>query len=107
MQSDFRFSMVYAYFAVMGGFVAETGHLHFSLTRVTLSSNAILFLAKQGHILRISEASIQDKSKADFLAKGLVCFQVWWVAGQTIERKVAGYPITLLEIHNWYTWFVP
>jgi len=34
------------------------------------------------------------------LAKGLVCIQVLWVAGQAIERKVAGFPISLLEFHT-------
>jgi hypothetical protein len=34
------------------------------------------------------------------LAKGLVCVQVLWVAGQAIERKVAGFPISLLEFHT-------
>jgi hypothetical protein len=34
------------------------------------------------------------------LAKGLVCVQVLWVAGQAIERKIAGFPISLLEFHT-------
>jgi len=48
----------------------------------------------------VNRSHIQEKSKADLLAKGLVCFQVLWVAGQAIGRKLAGYPMTLLEIHT-------
>ncbi len=34
------------------------------------------------------------------LAKALVVVQVLWLVGQAIERKVAGFPLTLLEIHT-------
>lgn len=58
------------------------------------------FLAKHGHFVDISDDVIRDKSKADMLAKSLVCIQVSWMLVQTIARKVAGYPITLLEVHT-------
>jgi hypothetical protein len=92
--------MVYAHYAVMGGFAADVANLHNTLQRVTLTTQGILFLAKHGRFLDTSRSNIQDKSKADTLAKGLVCFQVLWIVGQAIERKVAGYPITLLEVHT-------
>ena len=92
--------MIYGHFAVMGGFVADVSHLHNSLTRVTLSPKGVAFLAKHGHFLRIPESTIRDKSKADVLAKVLVCVQVSWMLVQTVGRKVAGYPITLLEVHT-------
>ncbi len=93
--------MVYAQYAVMGGFAADIQHIHNAITeRVTVTANGILFLARHGHFCRIKKDDIQDKSKADILAKGLVCVQVLWVAGQAIERKVAGYPITLIEVHT-------
>jgi hypothetical protein len=94
------FDMVYAHYAVMGGFAADVANLHNTLQRVTLTTRGILFLAKHGRFLDTSRSNIQDKSKADTLAKGLVCFQVLWIVGQAIERKVAGYPITLLEVHT-------
>ena len=92
--------MVYAHYAVMGGFAADVANLHNKLQRVTFTTQGILFLAKHGCFLEASRSYIQDKSKADTLAKGLVCFQVLWVVGQAIERKVAGYLITLLELHT-------
>jgi hypothetical protein len=94
------FDMVYAHYAVMGGFAADVANLHNKLQRVTFTTEGILFLAKHGRFLDTSRSNIQDKSKADTLAKSLVCFQVMWVVGQAIERKVAGYPITLLELHT-------
>jgi hypothetical protein len=94
------FDMVYAQYAVMGGFVADVANLHNTLQKVPFTTEGILFLAKHGRFLEMSRSNIQDKSKADTLAKGLVCFQVLWIVGQAIERKVAGYPITLLEVHT-------
>jgi hypothetical protein len=84
----------------MGGFVVDISHLHNKFTRATITTDGVLFLASQGHFIHQSTNSIRDKSKADFLAEGLVCIQVLWVCGQAIERKVAGLPVTLLEVHT-------
>jgi hypothetical protein len=92
--------MVYCHYVLMGGFAAEVDDLHYLLTRVTINVDGILCLAKYGHFCRVKRSHIADKSKADILAKSLVCIQALWVAGQAIERKLAGYPITLLEIHT-------
>jgi hypothetical protein len=81
------------------------------------TTNALLLLAQHGHFIGLSRETISDKSKANclyklisslsndlltslVLAKGLVCLQVLWVAGQAIERKLAGFPISLLEFHT-------
>jgi hypothetical protein len=95
-----RFDMVYAQYAVMGGFAAKIQHLHNSVTRVTITTEGILFLTRHGFLCQIKKDDIADKSKADLLAKGLVCLQVLWMAGQTIERQISGYPLTLLEVHT-------
>lgn len=92
--------MLYGHFAVMGGFVIDVSHLHNSLSRVTISPKGVAFLASHGHFLKIPESTIRDKSKADILAKVLVCVQVAWMLVQTIGRKAVGYPITLLEVHT-------
>ena len=84
----------------MGGFVIDVSHLHNTITRLTISPKGVAFLAKHGHFLRIADAVIKDKSKADTLAKSLVCIQVSWMLVQTISRRIVGYPITLLEIHT-------
>ena len=92
--------MTYGHFSVMGGFVVDVSHLHNSLSHLTISPKGIAFLARHGHFLRISESCIQDKSKADVIAKVLACIQVTWMLIQTVERKRLGLPITLLEIHT-------
>ena len=78
----------------------DVSHLHNTLSRLTISPKGIAFLAKHGHFVNISDATIRDKSKADTLAKVLVCIQVGWTLVQTISRRIVGYPITLLEIHT-------
>jgi membrane protein implicated in regulation of membrane protease activity len=60
----------------------------------------MLLLASQGHFFHPTRHTIDDKSKANILAKILICVQVLWMVGQVLERKVAEYPITLLEIHT-------
>ncbi|KAK0124612.1 hypothetical protein ONS95_009561 [Cadophora gregata] len=92
--------MTYAMFVVMGGIVVDIEHLHNRLKRATLTTNGLLLLGQHGHFFYVEPDAIADKSKANLLAKGLVCVQVLWVARQTIERKVAGLPISLLEYHT-------
>lgn len=94
------YSLRYGFFVMMGGFVVDVSHLHNSLSRLTISAKGMAFLAKHGHFVKIPDATIRDKSKADMLAKALVCVQVSWMLVQTISRKIVGYPITLLEVHT-------
>ncbi|KAI4129987.1 MAG: hypothetical protein LQ341_006513, partial [Variospora aurantia] len=95
-----RFNLLYGYFVLMGGFVIDVSHLHNSLSRLTITPKGVAFLAKHGHFVKIPDSTIQDKSKADILAKVLVCVQVSWMLVQTISRRIVGYPITLLEVHT-------
>ncbi|KAL8973539.1 MAG: hypothetical protein Q9197_002226 [Variospora fuerteventurae] len=95
-----RFNLLYGYFVLMGGFVIDVSHLHNSLSRLTITPKGVAFLAKHGHFVKIPDSTIQDKSKADTLAKVLVCVQVSWMLVQTISRRIVGYPITLLEVHT-------
>lgn len=57
-------------------------------------------LAKSGLLPPISEREISDKSKADGLAKTLVCLQAIWMVVQVISRLVDGLPVTLLEVNT-------
>ena len=50
--------------------------------------------------MNISEQDIQDKSKADGLAKTLVCVQALWFCAQCISRVTQQLPITLLELNT-------
>jgi hypothetical protein len=45
----------------------------------TLTREGIKELAENGVFLRVDPKQIEDKSKADILAKFLVCFQVFWM----------------------------
>ncbi|KAF8453267.1 hypothetical protein BDZ91DRAFT_668735, partial [Kalaharituber pfeilii] len=47
-----------------------------------------------------NQEPIKDKSKADSLAKLLVCGQAGWMVIQCIARKSTGLPVTLLEINT-------
>ena len=74
--------------------------IHDNVTRATLIPASVLSLAEEGHFIDISDQDIQDKSKADILAKSLVILQVTWICLQCISQKVAGFPLTPLEIHT-------
>ena len=50
-------------------------------------------------VTNLSEQDIMDKSKADGLAKTLVCVQALWFCAQCISRVAQRLPITLLELN--------
>ena len=84
----------------MGGFVFDVNDLHNYIPRVTLTPQGIIRLAREGQFLDIDPETISDKIKANILINGLICIQVMWMLIQCVARKVAGYPLTLLEIHT-------
>ncbi|KAI3323706.1 hypothetical protein HD806DRAFT_522284 [Xylariaceae sp. AK1471] len=94
-----RFGWTYCFYAVMGGFVVDVSPIHDYLEYVTIKPQGLVFLAQRGHFIDLSENAIRDKSKADILAKVIVCIQVMWLIIQSIGRKVEGLPIALLEYH--------
>jgi len=98
-KSTKKFGMTYCFYAVMGGFVVDVSDIHDRYSLLTLQPLGIVELAKKGYFLDISEKSIKDKSKADTIAKLLVCVQVVWMVIECIGRKAEGLPISLLEIH--------
>ena len=68
--------MVYGHYVCMGGFATDVESIHDVATRATITPKAVLLLASEGNFLQIPRSQIDDKSKADILAKGLVCVQV-------------------------------
>ncbi|GAB1315494.1 hypothetical protein MFIFM68171_05704 [Madurella fahalii] len=58
-------------------------------------------LIKEGRLdqAHFDRRNIEGKSKADALTKVIVTLQILWMVGQWVGRKVAGLPITLLEVH--------
>ncbi|KAJ8111290.1 hypothetical protein OPT61_g6083 [Boeremia exigua] len=91
----------------MGGFVFEADNslVNFfpdSLTRMTLLPCA---LRKMAHmepmsVPDLSKRTIEDKSKANWLAKALVCLQACWFIVQVVGRSSTSAPISLLEMNT-------
>lgn len=84
----------------MGGFRVDISDIHDQCSQVVINSLGVEFIARAGHFLKMPKEHIADRSKADLLAKSLVCIQVIWMLVQCIARKSAGYPLSLLEIHT-------
>ncbi|KAJ0413035.1 hypothetical protein BJY00DRAFT_320201 [Aspergillus carlsbadensis] len=47
----------------------------------------------------LSHRNIEDKGKADNIAKVLVSIQILWMCVQCLGRQIAGLPVTILEGH--------
>jgi hypothetical protein len=100
---------VHSFYVVMGGFVFDSSKylpqdkfLPGHRDRITLSPKGVCFLAEHEPSLLpdLSESEILDKSKANQLAKGLVCLQALWFLAQCITRLAQGLAISLLELNT-------
>ncbi|KAF2004211.1 hypothetical protein P154DRAFT_379750, partial [Amniculicola lignicola CBS 123094] len=91
-------SMEQAHFALSGGFAISSSAFSPHST-LTFTPSGVKFLAKLGLLPRISHDSVVDKSKADWIAKVLVCVQASWFFVQCIARVSQKLPLTLLELH--------
>lgn len=90
-------SMVHSFFVEMGGYVIKRKNE----SNVTLTTKGVIRLVELGFELpRLSQADIQDRSKADPIAKVLTCVQAGYMIAQVIGRRAAGLPITMLEINT-------
>lgn len=106
--------MTYCFFVVMGGlqvdisdikpshYVRYTHHADEMPSTLPLSVDGVIELAELGHLCKliVPHGVIDDKSKGALLQKALVLIQVLWMAIQCIARAVAGFPISLLELHT-------
>ena len=92
--------MTYCFYATMGGFTVDVSNLHNTWKQPILTADAIIELAQRGIFFDIATNSINDKSKADLLAKGLIICQVSWLVVQSIARAYAQLPLSLLEVHT-------
>jgi hypothetical protein len=100
--------MVQAFYAVMGGFVVDLDEeallypRHTGRRRLTLTPAGVEYIAKHHRDLlpQLREEEIRDKSKANALAKLLVCMQAGWFIFQCITRMSLSLPITLLEARS-------
>lgn len=66
----------------------------------TITPQGALALIKLGILPLERVEAIHDKSKADVLAKFLVCVQGLWMLSQALGRKIEGLPLTLLELNT-------
>lgn len=67
---------------------------------LTLTPRGVALLAACGRLPDISLDDIEDKSKADGIAKALVCIQAIWMIVQVVERAASNLPVTLLEVNT-------
>jgi hypothetical protein len=80
----------------MGGFMEYNGNEPVQ-TLLPRQLNGYSLTGK-GDFPRIAIEEIQDKSKGDFISKGLVVLQTGWFITQCIARGARGLPITELEL---------
>jgi hypothetical protein len=103
-----KWGMVQAFYAVMGGFVVDLDEeaplypRHTGRRRLTLTPAGVEYIARHHRDLlpQLREEEIKDKSKANALAKLLVCMQAGWFIFQCITRMSLSLPITLLEVRS-------
>ena len=95
--------MVHSFYAGMGGFAIQTdnpGQPKYipGSPQLSITAQGIAILAEHGHLPDIAESFIEDKSKADNIAKFLVIVQAGWLLVQCIARVATHLPLTFLEI---------
>ncbi|KAH9954193.1 hypothetical protein BC827DRAFT_1386908 [Russula dissimulans] len=89
-------TLTHGFFAIMGSFMEYEGNKPIEvLLPEELQSYS---LTGNGDFPRISKREIQDKSKGDFISKGIVILQTGWFVMQCVARRVQGLPITELEL---------
>ncbi|KAK0748682.1 hypothetical protein B0T21DRAFT_407173 [Apiosordaria backusii] len=102
-------TMTHSHYAIMGGFAFDSRNigdgsdfLPGKRKRVTLTAAGLVELLRAApHLLPdISEGYIKDKSKANNLAKIIVCLQASWFAAQCVSRMALGMTISLLELNT-------
>lgn len=100
--------MTHSHYVTMGGFTIDVkSHnlqflTHRKFERFTLSTDGFIWVADHAleTIPDLSEARILDKSKANGLAKFLVCVQASWFCIQCIIRLSQGFSISFLELNT-------
>jgi hypothetical protein len=104
--TDSDWTLAHGFYTLMGGFVIDlkipykTQDSAFTngIERLALTPRGLLLLAKCGHLPKVSEEEILDKSKVDELGKLRACTQVTWMVVQVCTRLGLRLPVTLLEV---------
>ncbi|KAK0625470.1 hypothetical protein B0T17DRAFT_532864 [Bombardia bombarda] len=108
--SSQTWDMTQCFYAVMGGFAVDipwtknysqhSDHDDPRQQRVTIAPEGIRLLSLLGRLPQIHESQIQDKSKADWMAKTIICTQAGWMLLQVLGRVAKNMPVSLLEINT-------
>jgi len=106
----FKWTRTHSFFACTGGFAFEIPDASPRRTplflprscpkRLTLTARGVAILAKCGRLPDVREKDIEDKSKANTLAKSLFVVQAIWMLLQMLGRLTARLPVTLLEVNT-------
>ncbi|CZR52585.1 uncharacterized protein PAC_02462 [Phialocephala subalpina] len=96
-RAEYEWTMVHSFYAGIGGFVIDISGSPFSrisskpelkpyipgdCCQLTLTAQGALFLAASGYLPSFSKKAILDRSKADGIAKTLVCLQAGYMIVQ-------------------------
>ena len=98
----------HSFYANMGGFVLQAR----DSKPFPIHGLHVIYLLKEGYLNlpEITSQEISDKSKANILAKALVCLQTGWFVVQCFSRLAQGLPLTALELvtisYVWCTWAI-
>ena len=95
--------ITYGFYVVMGGLSVDVSSFYdIPIDRLTLTPGGVLHLAKHcgSEPFLTTPEEITDKSKVDSLAKVIVFFQVLWLMLVCLNRWIAGYPFSILEVHT-------
>jgi hypothetical protein len=84
----------------MGGVRIETGDCIAGNPRLNVTAEGVRLMSFLGRLPEVPRNQIEDKSKADGLAKFIVILQAGWMIIQTIARVQQHLPVTLLEINT-------
>jgi hypothetical protein len=105
-----EWTQLHSFLVVMGGIAIDTTSLPpplkflpGSLDRVVLTPSGLQQLARsplRDLLPDVSESTIRDKSKANALAKTIVCVQASWFSLQCVVRLVQGVSVSLLELNT-------
>ena len=105
-------TLVQAFYIIMGGYAFDVSRdpkpriWPRDVDRLTPNVMAVMncLLSKDKDLRTLlpflSEAEIWDKSKANGLAKAIVCIQAAWFCTQCVARLGQGKPISLLELNT-------
>ncbi|KAI1325449.1 hypothetical protein F5Y16DRAFT_264878 [Xylariaceae sp. FL0255] len=106
-----EWTMIHSFFACAGGFALELDNLRdathdqpqdeaTALPRLTVTARGIALMSRCGYLPHVDRNSIEDKSKANDMAKGVVLIQAFWMLVQVVGRLAFRLPVTLLEVNT-------